>query len=75
MSERLLSVGSDWTFELLEDFDREIARIADDFELDTYPNQIEVINSEQMMAAFASSALPINYHPWSYGKHFLSVLN
>ncbi len=75
MSGRLLSTGADWTFELLEDFDREIGRIAGDFGLDTYPNQIEIINSEQMMDAYASSAMPINYHHWSFGKHFLSVQN
>jgi len=75
MSGRLLSTGADWTFELLEDFDREIGRIAGNFGLDTYPNQIEIINSEQMMDAYASSAMPINYHHWSFGKHFLSVQN
>jgi spore cortex formation protein SpoVR/YcgB (stage V sporulation) len=70
-----LSTESDWTFELLQDYEREIARIADNFGLDTYPNQIEIINSEQMMDAYASSAMPINYHHWSFGKHFLSVQN
>jgi len=75
MSGKLLSTGADWTFELLEDFDREIGRIAGGFGLETYPNQIEIINSEQMMDAYASSAMPINYHHWSFGKHFLSVQN
>ena len=41
-----ISTGPDWTFELLEQYDTEIARIAKDkFKLDTYPNQIEVIRS------------------------------
>jgi spore cortex formation protein SpoVR/YcgB (stage V sporulation) len=70
-----LSTESDWTFELLQDYEREISRIAENFGLDTYPNQIEIINSEQMMDAYASSAMPINYHHWSFGKHFLSVQN
>ena len=73
MSCQPLSTEADWTFELLEVYEREIARIADQFGLDTYPNQIEVISSEQMMDAYASSAMPINYHHWSYGKHFLGV--
>ena len=73
MTSRPLSTGSDWTFDLLAAYDREIARIAKDFRLDTYPNQIEIINSEQMMDAYASSGLPINYHHWSFGKHFLNV--
>jgi spore cortex formation protein SpoVR/YcgB (stage V sporulation) len=72
---RPLSTEADWTFELLQDYEREIARIAENFQLDTYPNQIEIINSEQMMDAYASSAMPINYHHWSFGKHFLSVEN
>ncbi len=70
-----LSTETDWTFELLQDYEREIARIAGDFELDTYPNQIEIISSEQMMDAYASSGMPINYHHWSFGKHFLAVQN
>jgi stage V sporulation protein R len=68
----ILSTGSEWSFELLEDYHREIARIAENFELDTYPNQIEIINSEQMLDAYASVGMPINYHHWSYGKSFLN---
>ena len=70
-----IDCGSEWSFEMLERFDREIARIAKDFRLDTYPNQIEVISSEQMMDAYASSGMPINYHHWSFGKRFIQVEN
>ncbi len=66
-----LSTDSEWTFERLEIYDKEIARIAKSYRLDTYPNQIEVISSEQMMDAYASSGMPISYNHWSYGKHFL----
>jgi len=66
-----LSSSSEWSFALLEDYHSEIERIAGDFGLDTYRNQIEIINSEQMLDAYASSGMPINYHHWSYGKHFL----
>ena len=66
-----LSTSSDWTFELLEIYDREIGRIArDKFRLDTYPNQIEVIRSDQMMDAYSSVGMPINYNHWSFGKSF-----
>ncbi len=68
-----ISTGSEWSFELLEAYDREIARVAAGFGLDTYPNQIEVISSEQMMDAYASCGLPVYYHHWSFGKQFLSV--
>ncbi len=75
MKREPISTSSEWTFELLEAYEREIARVAERFGLDTYPNQIEVINSEQMMDAYASSAMPLNYHHWSFGKHFLGVQN
>lgn len=68
-----LSTGSEWTFELIRAYDREIARIAERYALDTYPNQIEVITAEQMMDAYASVGMPIGYHHWSYGKHFLAT--
>ena len=68
-----LSEGSEWTFELLDLYDREIARIAEYYGLDTYPKQIEVITSEQMIDAYSSVGMPVGYHHWSYGKHFLAT--
>lgn len=68
-----ISTGSEWTFELIERYDQEIGKIAQEFELDTYPNQIEIISSEQMMDAYASAGMPLGYHHWSYGKQFINV--
>ncbi len=68
-----ISEGSEWTFELIEAYDREIARVAAHYGLDTYPNQIEIISSEQMIDAYSSVGMPVGYHHWSYGKHFLST--
>jgi stage V sporulation protein R len=68
-----ISTDSEWTFELLEAYDSEIKRIAHGYKLDTYPNQIEVISAEQMMDAYASVGMPLGYHHWSYGKHFLAT--
>ncbi|TJZ72852.1 SpoVR family protein [Chitiniphilus eburneus] len=68
-----LSTGSEWTFELIQRYYDEIARIAADFGLDTYPNQLEIISAEQMMDAYASVGMPVMYHHWSYGKHFLAT--
>ena len=68
-----IATGSEWTFELIQQYDREISRIAERYALDTYPNQIEVITAEQMMDAYASVGMPIGYNHWSYGKHFLST--
>ena len=68
-----ISSGSDWSFELIDAYDREIARIAADFGLDTYPNQIEVITAEQMMDAYSSVGMPVGYHHWSFGKQFVQT--
>ncbi|MBO0615194.1 SpoVR family protein [Thiothrix fructosivorans] len=71
---RYISTSSEWTFETIEAYEREIARIArDKFKLDTYPNQIEMIRSDQMMDAYASIGMPVFYSHWSYGKHFVHV--
>lgn len=49
-----LSDGPDWTFDLLDVYLAEIDRVAKLYRLDTYPHQIEVITSEQMMDAYSS---------------------
>ncbi len=67
----VISRGADWDFDLLERYDAEISRVAREYGLDTYPNQIEVITSEQMLDAYASSGLPVGYPHWSYGKEFI----
>lgn len=73
MKKRPLSTTSEWTFELIQAYDQEIARLAKRFKLDTYPNQIEVISAEQMMDSYASVGMPIGYSHWSFGKHFVGV--
>ena len=68
-----ISTSSEWTFDLIERYDQEIGRIAQDFRLDTYANQIEIIRSEQMLDAYASIGMPIGYSHWSFGKHFVEA--
>jgi len=70
-TETPLDDGPEWTFELLGDYQKEIARVAKHYRLDTYPNQIEIITSEQMLDAYSSVGMPINYHHWSFGKKFI----
>ncbi len=62
---------SEWTFELLEQAEKEVSRVAKSFGLDTYPTQLEIITAEQMMDAYASTGMPVSYYHWSFGKHFL----
>jgi stage V sporulation protein R len=73
MSVEKLPYTSEWTFDLLRRYDEEISKIATEYGLDTYPNQIEVISAEQMMDAYSSVGMPVGYHHWSFGKQFLSV--
>ncbi|CAM5409557.1 MULTISPECIES: SpoVR family protein [unclassified Thauera] len=68
-----LPSGSEWTAEAIERYNAEIARVAAAYRLDLYPVQIEIITAEQMMDAYASVGMPVNYHHWSFGKHFLST--
>ena len=63
--------GPEWEFELIERYQAAIHETAAEFALDTYPNQIEVISSEQMLDAYASSGLPLGYPHWSFGKAFI----
>lgn len=68
-----LADGPDWTFSLLDEYHQQIKRVAKHYRLDTYPNQIEVITAEQMMDAYSSVGMPINYHHWSFGKKFIQT--
>lgn len=73
LNKNRLPEQSEWTFELLEQAEAEVKRVAKNFGLDTYPNQLEVITAEQMMDAYASVGMPISYYHWSFGKHFLGT--
>lgn len=68
-----LSDSPDWNFELLEQYLAEIDRVAKFYQLDTYPHQIEIITSEQMIDAYSSIGMPINYDHWSFGKKFIET--
>ena len=70
---RRLPETSEWTFELIEQAHEEIRRVAEGFKLDTYPNQMEIITAEQMIDAYTSIGMPVGYHHWSFGKHFMST--
>lgn len=68
-----LPCPSDWSFDLIRTYHQEIANTAKRFGLDTYPVQIEVITAGQMIDAYASVGMPINYRHWSFGKQFIST--
>lgn len=68
-----LSDGPDWTFSLLQEYLEQIDQVARHYRLDTYPHQIEIITAEQMIDAYSSVGMPINYTHWSFGKKFIET--
>lgn len=69
-----ISTSSEWSFDLIEKYDREIMKIAcGEYHLDIYPVQLEIITAEQMMDAYSSVGMPVNYHHWSFGKQFVAT--
>ncbi len=62
---------ADWDFDTLKRSYDAIEEIGlNDLKLDVYPNQIEIISSEQMLDAYSSHGMPLMYKHWSFGKHF-----
>jgi stage V sporulation protein R len=43
----------------------------DKYGLQTYPNQIRIIDSQEMLHAYASVGMPVAYSHWSYGKNLI----
>jgi stage V sporulation protein R len=72
VTSRRLPSPSDWTFELIETYFEAIKRTAHRFGLDTFPVQLELISAEQMLDAYASVGMPVNYRHWSFGKQFIA---
>ena len=68
-----LPCPSDWSFELIEAYHQAIERTAQRFGLDTYPVQLEIITAGQMIDAYASVGMPVNYRHWSFGKEFINT--
>ena len=64
--------GSSWDFDTMRRTYDAIEEVAiEDLGLDVYPNQIEIISSEQMLDAYSSIGMPLMYQHWSFGKHFV----
>lgn len=64
--------NSEWNSETIIEADKVIGRIAKEhLGLDTYPNQFEIVTSEQMLDAYSLVGLPISYNHWKFGKDFV----
>jgi spore cortex formation protein SpoVR/YcgB (stage V sporulation) len=68
---KLLFSEAEWDFATLDRTFKAVEEIAlNDLKLDVYPNQIEIISSEQMLDAYSSLGMPLMYNHWSFGKLF-----
>ncbi len=68
----LLFDGPEWDFDTVQRVYDACGEIGvGEMGLDIYPNQIEVITSEQMLDAYASIGMPLYYKHWSFGKSFV----
>lgn len=69
----LLFEGSEWTFDLIRrglDVVEDIGR--KQLGMDLYPNQVEIISSEQMLDQYSSVGMPMMYRHWSFGKRLIA---
>jgi len=67
---------SDWDEQTIIEADKIVSRIAEEYlGLETYPNQFEIISSEQMLDAYSLIGLPISYSHWKFGKDFVMNQN
>ncbi|MGC1585945.1 MAG: SpoVR family protein, partial [Rhodomicrobium sp.] len=69
---KLLFEGADWDFDTLARIYDGVAKIGlGELGLDIYRPRIEVITTEQMLDAYASTGMPLFYRHWSFGKQFV----
>ena len=66
-----ISTSSEWTFKDINAYYDVLNEIATEYGLDCYPNQIEIIGSEQMLDAYSSIGMPLFYNHWSFGQDFI----
>jgi spore cortex formation protein SpoVR/YcgB (stage V sporulation) len=67
----LLFENADWDFATIQRINDAVEEIAlKELGLNVYPNQIEVISTEQMLDAYSSIGMPLFYKHWSFGKQF-----
>ena len=63
-----------WDYHTLAAADEVTSHIGKEYlKLNIYPNQIEIVTSEQMLDAYSLIGLPTSYPHWKFGKDF--VLN
>ena len=72
MSKLLVTDGQEWSFDMIDDVYNEINRIwTTKYKRPIYPNQLEIISSEQMLDAYSAVGMPLMYNHWSFGEQFI----
>ena len=63
---------SDWDEETIQIFSEIIDKMSIDLlGLNVYPNQFEIVSSEQLLDAYSLVGLPISYSHWKFGKDYV----
>jgi len=60
----------DYTIEDIEHWDSRVHEVVARFGLDTYPQEFDICDSNQMLGYMAYSGMPSHYPHWSYGKAY-----
>tara|TARA_Y100000310_G_scaffold188615_1_gene188571 strand:- start:2204 stop:3511 length:1308 start_codon:yes stop_codon:yes gene_type:complete len=61
---------SNWVVSDLQRWDDKICRVAEDFGLDWFPIDYEIIDYQEMLGAMAYTGIPTHYRHWSHGKEY-----
>jgi spore cortex formation protein SpoVR/YcgB (stage V sporulation) len=72
---KLLFDKHEWDFDTINKTWDVIDSIGQEYGLDYYRPQIEIISAEQMLSAYSSNGLPNLYSHWSFGKSYLQHLD
>jgi stage V sporulation protein R len=59
-----------YTIEELRSWTEQILALVQEFGLETYPQEFEICDHEQMLSFLVYSGMPSHYPHWSYGKGF-----
>lgn len=72
MEKFLITDGQEWTFDMIDETYNHLERIwKTKYKRSYYPNQLEIISSEQMLDAYSAVGMPLMYNHWSYGEQFI----
>lgn len=72
MSKLLITDGQEWSFGMIEETYNVLEEIfKTKYKRSYYPNQLEVISSEQMLDAYSAVGMPLMYNHWSFGEQFI----